>query len=263
MLGVAFIFVERRAAEPIIPLRLFRNDIFNVSVILSFLSGVAMFASILYIPLYQQVVRGYSPTKSGLLMLPLVLGLLMAAMISGRLTTKFGRYKLFPIIGTLVLAFGLWLFSHLTLTTSEWTLGLWMFIVGAGLGMFMQIMTLAIQNSVDRSDLGTATSSATFFRSLGSSFGGAIFGTILISRLTHHLHEVLPGAADKININSIQSGANLHSLPPGVSHQVFEAFVRSFHDMFLLAIPFALLAFVAALFLRETPLRSTHEPVPE
>ena len=265
VLAGAFIWCERRASEPIIPMRLFRNDIFTVSVILSLLSGIAMFAALLYIPLYQQTVRGNSPTKSGLLMLPLILGLLVASITTGRLTSKLGKYRMFPIIGTLILSLGLWLFSHLTLTTSEWMIGLWMGIIGIGLGSFMSIMTLAIQNSVDRSELGTATASATFFRSLGSSFGGAIFGSILISRFTHHLTATLPrgAGASQINISNIQSGAGLSHLPPAISHTVLEAFARSFHDMFLLAIPFALLAFVAALFLRETPLRSSHEPVLE
>jgi len=263
-LGVAFVIREKYAAEPIIPMKLFKNDIFTVSVILSFLAGIAMFASILYIPLYQQIVRGFSPTKSGLLMLPLVLGLLTASIISGRLISKFGRYKIFPIFGTLMLALGLWMFSHLALNTSEWVLGAWMVVIGAGLGSFMQVMTLAIQNSVDRSQLGTATSSATFFRSLGSSFGAAIFGTVLTSRLAIHLAQAFPhasSAASSLNLSSIQSGAALSHLPPEASYKVMQAFVTSFHDMFLLAIPFALLAFVAALFLRETPLSSTHEPV--
>jgi EmrB/QacA subfamily drug resistance transporter len=260
ILAFGFVLAEHRAAEPIIPLRLFKNDIFSVSVLLSLLAGVAMFASILYIPLYQQIVRGNSPTKSGLLMLPLVVGLMMASIITGRLISKWGHYKIFPIFGTLTMALGLWLFSHLTLTTSEFVLSAWMFVIGVGLGSFMQIMTLAIQNAVDRRELGTATSSATFFRSLGSSFGGAIFGAILTSRLTKHLGETLPqGTGSHLNVKAIQSGSNLHNLPPGVSHDVLEAFVRSFHDMFLLAIPVALLAFVVALFLRETPLRSTQE----
>jgi EmrB/QacA subfamily drug resistance transporter len=261
-----FILQERRAAEPIIPLHLFRNDIFRVSTILSFLSGIAMFAAILYIPLYQQAVRGHSPTQSGLLMLPLVIGLLGASIVSGRLTSKLGRYKLFPIIGTGILAFGLWLFSHITLTTSEWLIGAWMVIVGIGLGSFMQIMTLAVQNAVDRRELGTATSVATFFRSLGGSFGGAIFGTVLINRLATHLSELLPQgskAASSINIGSIQSGVSSNSnLSPQVAHAVLEAFARSFHDMFLLAIPFALLAFVVAFFLREAPLSNTREAEP-
>jgi EmrB/QacA subfamily drug resistance transporter len=265
LLALVFGLWEKRAAEPIIPPRLFRNSIFTVSVILSLLSGVAMFASILYIPEYQQVVRGFSPTKSGLMTLPLVMGLLVTSIISGRLITRWGRYRAFPIIGTLVLSFGLWLFSHITLTTSEWVIGLWMAIVGAGLGMFMQVMTLAIQNSVERSELGTATSTATFFRSLGSSFGGALFGAILTSRLAHHLSQSLPGqAANSAFSRNVQSGGiNIHQLPPTVSADILQAFAHSFHDMFLLAIPFALLAFVAALFLKEVPLRGSHKPALE
>jgi EmrB/QacA subfamily drug resistance transporter len=259
VLAGLFIAQEKRHPEPIIPLKLFKNDIFTVSILLSVLSGLAMFASILYIPEFLQIVRGESPTKSGLLMLPLVVGLLGASITTGRLITKFGRYKMFPLVGTLVLALGLWLFSHLTITTPLWLLSVWMLIIGAGLGSFMQVMTLAVQNSADPRDLGVATASTTFFRSLGSSFGGAIFGAILINRLTVHLHELLPssGNASSINVSDVQTGAaNIHNLPPDVSHAVLEAFVRSFHDMFLLAVPIALLAFVAALFLRETPLRS-------
>jgi EmrB/QacA subfamily drug resistance transporter len=260
VLALGFVFYEKRAAEPIIPMRLFKNDIFNVSVILSLLSGIAMFAAILYIPLYQQIVRGYSPTKSGLLMLPLVLGLLSASIFVGRLTSKLGKYRIFPIIGTLITSLGLWLFSHLTLTTSEWVLGIWMLVLGIGLGSFMQIMTLAIQNSVDRSEMGTATSSATFFRSLGSSFGGAIFGSVLISRLGFHLQaSIPPGSSAHIDPSAIQKGANIQNLPPEIAEKILNAFVLSFHDMFLLTIPFALLAFVVSLFLRETPLRSTHQ----
>lgn len=264
--ALAFAYWETRASEPIIPPRLFRNSIFTVSVILSLLSGIAMFAAILYIPEYQQIVRGYSPTESGLLMLPLVMGLLVAMIVSGRLTTKWGRYRAFPLIGTLVLAFGLWLFSHVSLSTTQLELGAWMVVVGVGLGTFMQVMTLAIQNSVERSELGTATSSATFFRSLGSSFGGALFGAILTSRLAHHLSQSLPKhtGGSSLNVNGILTGgSSIHSLPPAVSHDVLLAFTRSFHDMFLLTIPFALLSFVVALFLKEVPLRSTHKPTLE
>lgn len=265
LLTLIYLSWEKRAAEPILPMRLFKNDIFTVSVVLSLLVGVAMFASILYIPEYQQVVRGYSPTKSGLLMLPLVVGLFSASIISGRLMSKFGRYRIFPLVGTLVLAFGLWLFSHLGLTTSEWVLGAWMLVIGIGMGSFMQVMILAIQNSVDRRELGTATAAATFFRSLGASFGGAIFGTILINRLNLHLAELLPAqAVGKVSVGAIQTTgtAGIQNLPPALSHDVLLAFIRSFHDMFLLAVPIALLAFVAAIFLRETPLRTSHNTEP-
>jgi predicted MFS family arabinose efflux permease len=250
---------ENRAKEPIIPLRLFKNDIFTVSVILSLLSGIVMFASILYIPVYQQTVRGYSPTKSGLLMLPLVLGLLGASIISGRLISKLGKYKFLPLFGTLVVAFGLWLLSHLTLTTSEWVLASWLLVLGIGMGSFLQVMTLATQNAVDRSQLGTATSTATFSRSLGASLGGAIFGSILINRLIFHLSQAGSGSAIHISSNSIQQATAIHKLPPAEANKILQAFVSSFHDLFLLAIPVALAAFLVALFLRETPLRTSQE----
>lgn len=253
-----FIVQERRAVEPIIPMGLFKNDIFVTSVLLSILSGIAMFASILYIPQYQQIVRGNTPTESGLLMLPLVLGLLTASMVSGRLITKTGRYKLMPIIGTLLLTLGLWLFSHITLTTSHVVLSIWMLVIGAGLGLFMQVATLAVQNSTQRKDLGTATSTVTFFRSIGSSLGGAVFGTILTSRLAHHINEALPGAGD---IAKSAASSGVANLPPEAKQVVLQSYVSSFHDMFLLAIPFAVAAFIVSLFLRETPLRdSHHEP---
>lgn len=260
--GAAFALWERRAVEPLIPMSLFKNDIFAVSVLLSILTGIAMFASILYIPQYQQIVRGYSPTKSGLMMIPLVLGMLTASITSGRLITKTGRYKPFPIFGTLMIALGMWLFSHVTISTSELDLGIWMAIIGLGLGSFMQVATLAVQNSVQRSQMGTATSSTTFFRSIGSSLGGAIFGTILISRLTHHLSEVLPSyATQQVSSSNILANgtSQLQHLPPVIRQDILEAFVRSFHDMFLIGIPFALAAFLVALFLREAPLRSSVE----
>jgi len=266
LFGVGFVFWERRASEPIIPMYLFKSDIFRVSVLLSILAGISMFAAILYIPQYQQVVRGYSPTKSGLFTLPLVFGLLVASIISGRLISKFGRYKPFPIFGTMMLVLGMWLFSHVTLTTSAFALSTWMFVIGMGLGSFMQVATLAVQNSVDRSHLGTATSSTTFFRTIGSSLGGAIFGTILISRLTHHLHQVLPAAsASPAAIAKITATgtSQLQHLSPVVQHQILQSFVRSFHDMFLIGIPFALAAFVVALFLREAPLRDSTRDIAE
>ncbi|MDB5181354.1 MAG: Multidrug resistance protein [Candidatus Saccharibacteria bacterium] len=257
--GALFIRRERVAKEPIIPLGLFRNDIFSVSVLLSVLSGMAMFAAILYIPQYQQVVRGNTPTESGLLMLPLIVGMLSASITSGKLTTKTGHYKTFPIIGTMVLTIGIWLFSHLSLTTSHIWLSLWMFTIGAGLGMFMQIPTLAVQNSTKRELLGTATSTVVFFRSIGTSLGGAIFGNILISRLTHYLSQSFPGGGN-LSSNAISSGVS--NLPPEAKQVVLAAYVHSFRDMFLLAIPIALAAFMVSLFLREAPLRdTTHEVV--
>ncbi len=258
--GALFIWRERYAAEPIIPLKLFKNDIFNVSVLLSVLSGIAMFASILYIPQYQQIVRGNSPTESGLLMLPLIIGVFIASIVSGRLITKTGKYKIYPIIGTLLLAIGLWLFSHLGLDTGHVTLSVWMLVIGLGLGMFIQIPTLAVQNATPRSDLGSATSTVSFFRSVGGSLGGAVFGTILISRLTHYLEQSFPGAAS-ITHNAATSG--IANLPAEYKQAVLSGYISAFHDMFLYAIPFALAAFAVALFLRETPLSNSSKEVDE
>ncbi len=265
--AILFTLWEQRQppAEAMLPTHLFKNSIFTVSALLSLLAGVALFASILFIPEYQQIVRGYSAVKSGLLLLPLVFAMLAALIMSGRLITKTGRYRLFPIIGTLVTALGIWLFSNLTLHTSQVTLSLWMIVVGIGIGSFMQVMTLAVQNAVPRSELGVATGSATFFRSIGSSLGGAVFGAILTSRLTIHLKQLLPNFKDSHNLaSSVVSGVaptTLQKLPSSISHDIYKAFVLSFHDMFLLAIPVMLLSFMIALFLKETPLRNTtHDP---
>ena len=265
IMTIVFAVWERNAEEAIIPTHLFKNYIFRISIILSLLAGMAMFAAILFIPEYQQIVRGYSPIKSGLMLLPLVVGMISMLITTGRLISKTGRYKIFPIIGTLTAAFGLWLFSHINLQTSALQLAIWMFVLGAGIGSFMQVMTLAVQNAVPREELGVATASATFFRSMGSALGGAIFGAILTNRLSFHLNRLLPhsvSTSSRLNhmASSIQTGATtkiINQLPPAISKDIYTAFVLSFHDMFLFAIPVLLLAFVAALFLREAPLRTT------
>lgn len=259
--GILFVLQERRAKEPIIPLRLFRNSIFTVSSMLSMVSGVTMFAAILYLPVYQQLVRGYSATKSGLLLTPLVLGLFTGNIVSGRLVSKYGRYRFFPIFGTITIGFGLWLFSHIAIDTSQLVLSAWMLVLGLGIGSFMQIMTLAVQNSVERKDMGTATSVVTFFRSMGSSFGAAIFGAILTSRLAHYLAQTLPGnVASSVDLNSLQGGGSkLAAIPPEVLHNVLLAFTHAFRDLFFWAIPFAIIGLLLALFLREQPLHDTHE----
>ena len=269
--GILFILWERHVpnAEAMLPTHLFKNSIFTVSIILSLLSGIALFASILFIPEYQQIVRGYSATKSGLMLLPLVLGMLVALIAGGRLITKWGHYRIFPIVGTLITAFGIWLFSHLSLTTSSLELSAWMLVVGVGIGSFFQVMTLAVQNSVPREELGVATGTATFFRSMGSSLGGAVFGAILINRLSSHLKQTLPsvhGISSSQLSSSVVSGVPpsfLSKLPPAVTQDIFKAFVLSFHDLFLYAIPVLLVAFVAALFLKEVPLRTSHSAPPE
>jgi EmrB/QacA subfamily drug resistance transporter len=262
--GVLFVWREHRSPEPMMPMKLFKSDIFSVSTLLSFASGLAMFATIIYIPMYQQVVRGWSPTKSGLLMLPMVLGMMTASLSSGRLITRWGRYRIFPIVGTLLLMVGLWLFSHVGLATNYVILSVWMVILGLGLGQLFQVPTLAVQNSVERKNMGTATSTVAFARSIGGALGGAIFGTILTSRLLHHLKDLLPSQA----INKVSSGLGggvhqLAQLPDLLRHDVLTAYVQAFHDMFLIGIPFVFAAFIIALFLRETPLRNTTKDMAE
>ncbi len=258
LLAALFAFWETRAAEPIMPPRLLRSDIFRVASLLSLLSGGVMFGVMVFIPEYQQIVRGHSATESGLLMLPLVGGMLVSMITSGRLISKLGRYRAFPIAGTAVTALGIWLFSRITLTTSEPVLAAWMVVLGLGIGMYMQVMTLAVQNSVAREDMGTATSVVTFARSMGASFGTAIFGAILTARLTHHLASLLPARGAHMNLSGLQQNtAGLRNLPPAIVHDVLQAFALAFRDVFLWAVPFAVLTFCVSLLLRETPLRTS------
>lgn len=255
--SVAFVITERRVPEPIIPLKLFKNDITSVSTLLSFLTGLALFAAVLYIPMYLQIVRGYSPTEAGLLMLPMVVGMFIASMGSGLLITKLGKYKPYPIIGSLLLIIGLYLFSHLGVDTSYLLLSVWMLIIGLGLGQLFQVPTLAVQNSVNPKHMGTATSTISFFRSIGSALGGAIFGSILIGRLTAHLTETFPGQiGQKLAEGSSAGFEQIAHLPPDILPSFMSAYVSSFRDMFLIGIPFAGAALIVALFLRETPLKN-------
>jgi MFS family permease len=262
--ALLFVWREARAREPILPLRLFRNEVFSVSVLLSLLVGVVMFGAIIFLPEYQQLVRGDSATKSGLMLLPLVMGVVCGSMGSGRLITKLGRYRRFPIIGTVLLIISFWLFSHLAIDTNRVILGAWMVVLGLGVGMVMPVLTLAVQNGVDRRDLGTATSSVTFFRSIGASLGTAFFGAILTNRLTYHLQQDLPHTvASKVASGLSHSTAGLESLPANQVHLILTAFAQSFADVFLIGVPFAIAAFVVTLFLKESPLSDTTRAIAE
>lgn len=253
---VLFIWREKLAKEPIISLDLFKNDIFRVSTVLALLIGMVMFGALIFLPEYQQIVRGDTATKSGLMLLPLVAGLMVASITSGRLISKFGKYRPFPIVGTAIISFSFWLFSHIAIDTSRVTLGVWMALLGMGIGLVMPVLTLAVQNAVERKDMGTATSTVTFARSIGSSLGAAIFGAIIASRLTHHLLENLPAEQGQhVAAGLKNSVAGLKELPPDTVHAALVAFSNSFHDVFLFGIPFAVAAFVTTLFLREVPLK--------
>lgn len=256
------VWQERRAAEPIMPPRLFANHTFVITSLAGFAVGVAMFGAIIFLPQYLQIVKGESPTASGLLTLPLMVGLLATSIGSGRLITRTGRYKIFPVVGLLVAAVGLALMSRLSVDTSLWSAGVFMFITGAGIGMVMQVLVLAAQNAVPHADLGVATSGATFFRSLGGAMGVAVFGALL----THRLRDTIPAqlnaagvSADQMPARSATQGSpdQIAALPDPIHLAVTTGFADALQTTFLAAVPFAILGFVILLFLRETPLRQT------
>lgn len=258
-----FIWRQQYAAEPIIPLGLFRNKVFRVTALLSLVIGIVMFGALIFLPQYQQIVRGDSATKSGLMLLPLVGGLMTASITSGRIISKIGRYRIFPIIGTTFITIAFWLFSHITATTPRWELGVWMAILGLGIGQVMPVLTLAVQNAVERKDLGTGTSSVVFFRTIGSALGAAVFGAILSNRLVAHITHTIPGQAGIQAAKALKgSAASVKNLSPAAQQHVLNAFAASFHDVFLIGIPFAIIGLITALFLKDTPLASntTHEP---
>jgi EmrB/QacA subfamily drug resistance transporter len=257
VLSVTFVWWESRAAEPILPLRLFRNRIFSVSSGIGFAIGFAMFGAIVFLPLYLQIVRGVSPTQSGLELLPLMAGLFTASVGSGRRITTTGRYKRFPIIGTAVTAVGLGLLSTLGSDTPYWRTALFMLTLGAGIGLVMQVMVLAMQNSVDPRDMGVATSSATFFRSMGGTFGTAIFGTVLANRLASELAQRLPaGALHGVNPSQLTGSPQvIEALPAAVRGPVISSFVSALSTVFESAVPVVLLAFALTWFLQEIKLR--------
>jgi EmrB/QacA subfamily drug resistance transporter len=254
-----FIAIEHRAAEPLIPLRLFRNGIFNTSSLMAFLVGMAMFGALVYLPLFFQAVHEVSATQSGLWLLPLMGGLLAASIVSGRLISKLGRYRAFPIAGTVLIAVGMWLLSRIGVSTSYVFIATGMAVLGVGLGLVMPVLVLAVQNAVPASDLGTATSASTFFRSIGGVFGVAIFGAIFANRLGFWLPRDLPASAHlsaRAASKLLRSTpAQLEKLPPAIHTGLIDAFASSLHTVFLWAVPFGIAAFLVSLLLREVPLR--------
>lgn len=265
--AIAFVYVELRAAEPIIPMRLLRNDIFTISNAFGFISGLAMFGGIIFLPLYFQGTLGFSPTRSGLAMLPMVVGIFSFSITTGLLITKTGRYKIFPIAGSVLIAIGLFMLSRLHVDTPYWYIAISAFIFGAGLGFTMQPMMVAVQNSVSFRDMGAATSSVTFTRSLGSAIGTAIFGAILNSRLTTHLQEgfaALGGNGPQMTApteatNNIQAMQQLDEPVKGI---VLGAYTDAITDLFIVAIPIVAVGLIIAFFLREIPLQTGGPPTP-
>jgi EmrB/QacA subfamily drug resistance transporter len=263
VLLTAFVLVERRAVEPILPLHLFRNRVFAATSAIGFIVGFSMFGAITYLPTYLQIVRRASPTGSGLELLPLMGGLLVTSIGSGILISRWGRYKIFPIVGTAIMTVGLYLFSRLGLDTSTLTISFFMVVLGLGLGCVMQVLVIVVQNSVPHSELGVATSGATFFRSIGGSFGTAIFGAIFANVLAGNLAHYLAGVRLPSGFvgTAGASPAALAKLPPAVHTGYIQAVNASLHPVFLWAVPFAILAFAVTWLVREVPLRRTvHAP---
>ncbi|MEJ7741484.1 MAG: MDR family MFS transporter [Nocardioidaceae bacterium] len=268
LLAGLFVAVESRAREPIIPLELFGIPAFSLCNIYAFVTGFAMFGTLVFMPVYLQVVAGMSPTRSGLAMLPMVVGIFSTSISSGIAMTRTGRYKVFPIAGACTIAVALFLLSRLGADSPYWYAALSMYLFGAGLGMTMQIIVTIVQNSVDRRHMGAGTSSVAFFRSMGGTFGAAVFGAIVSSRLVTHLADRLAdagigssfgaGSVDELT-NNVQT---IQRLPEPEHTLVLGAFADSLREAFLWSIPVVLVALAVSFFIREVPLKARESAEP-
>jgi EmrB/QacA subfamily drug resistance transporter len=258
VLLVAFVLVEQRVPEPVLPPRLFRNRVFTVTSGIGLIVGFALFGSVTYLPLFLQVVNGASPTGSGLQILPLMGGLLITSIGSGQLITRTGKYKPFPIAGTGVMVLGLLLLSGMSASTDRLQASAYMFVLGLGLGMVMQVLVLAVQNAVDYKDLGVATSGATLFRSIGGSVGTAILGSIFATRLKTELTLSLPSGASRLLTGAGRADpATLKRLPPAVHVAYVHAFASALDTVFTVAAVVVAFAFALSWVLEQLPLRDS------
>lgn len=268
ILTFIFLWQEQRAAEPILPLRLFRNHTFSLTSALAFIIGAGMLGAIVMLPLYLQVVKGNSATEAGIKLIPLMLGIVSMSIFSGKKISSTGKYKIFPIIGVGIITFGLILMSTLNENTSFGTLSIYSILIGAGLGLSMQTIVIALQNSVDFQDMGIATSSNTFFRSLGGTFGTAIFGTILSNRVAYYLQENFATLSqtnskavegfDSTKLDVLTTNTSMIiTLPPAIRDTVLHSFTQTFQVVFFAAAPVTFIGFILAFFLKEKPLQSS------
>jgi EmrB/QacA subfamily drug resistance transporter len=259
--AVLFLVAERFAPEPLIPLRLFKDAVFNVTALVGLVIGVALFGAASYLPTFLQMVDGASATESGLLMLPMMGGIVGASIISGQLISHTGRYKIYPLLGSALATLGMWLLSRLEVDTSRLQYSIWMAVLGAGIGMVMPVLVLAVQNSVRPADLGTATSANNYFRQIGGSVGAAIFGTLFADRLTHALRDRIParagaGLPDPESITP----QLVHTLPPALRDGYIQAYADAMPRIFLYLVPVLALGLLIAFFLKEKPLVSHNAP---
>lgn len=260
LLALAFVSVEKKAVEPVLPLKLFRIRTFTLSAVISFIVGFAMFGAMTYLPTFLQVVQGVTPTMSGVHMLPMVAGMLLSTTASGQIVSRTGRWKVFPVAGTAVTTLGLLLLHQLNENSPTLEMSAYFFVFGLGLGLVMQVLVLIVQNAVSYEDLGVATSGATFFRSIGASFGVAIFGTIFTNRLGDKLTDALAGQQlpPGVSVGALEADPRgIARLPADLRPSALHAYASSITDVFLYAAPVALVAFVLAWFLKEDPLRGS------
>jgi EmrB/QacA subfamily drug resistance transporter len=261
---ILFLLAERRAVEPVIPLPLFANKVFAAASAIGFVVGFAMFGALTFLPLFFQDVKGISPIQSGVRLFPMMGGLLVASIGSGQVVSRWGRYKVFPVIGTALMTLGLYLMSHIGVTTGAWVTAAYMAVFGLGLGFILQVLTVAVQNAVQYEELGTATSGVTFFRMIGGSFGtavfGAIFANLVVTNVLHALH--LTKAPNGFSLNADNPNA-IHKLPAAVQAGVVHGIAHTIQTMFLIGVPIAFVAFLLSWTLPEIELRKsirTSEP---
>jgi EmrB/QacA subfamily drug resistance transporter len=254
---LGFVLAEQRAAEPVLPLHLFRNAVFSLSSAIGFVVVFALYGATTYLPLFLQVAGGASPTSSGLRLLPMILGLLLTSITSGQLISRWGRYKAFPIAGTAVMTLGMFLLSRMNEHTSVLVESLSMAVLGLGVGLVTQVLVMAVQNAVDYSNLGAATSGVIFFRSIGGAFGTAIFGAIFSNQLASHLASLASRLSSGINLSSAESVAAIQHLPTALRAEVVHAYAQSLSTVFLVTVPMVALAFLLSWLLPEVRLRTT------
>ncbi|MGH2892081.1 MAG: MFS transporter, partial [Solirubrobacteraceae bacterium] len=255
---VTFVLIERNAAEPVLPPRLFRDSVFSVTSAIGLVVGFALFGSVTYLPLFLQVVLGASPTGSGLQILPLMAGLLITSIASGQFISRSGRYKPFPIAGTAIMVVGLFLLSTMDPRTTRATASGFMFVLGLGLGLTMQVLVLAVQNAVDYKDLGVATSGATLFRSIGGSVGTAVLGSIFSNRLAAELASSLPHTTGgSLGTGASLNPAALQRLPVPIHDAYLTAFTNALSTVFIVAACVAAVAFLLSWALEQRALRET------
>ncbi len=258
LLGL-FLRQERRAAEPILPLRLFSSDIFAISAVLSFFVGAAMFGALVFLPLFLQAVTGATATNSGLLMFPLMAGLMATSVLSGRVISRTGYYRSWPILGMGLSTVGMILLSRMNAETSRILSSIFMVILGMGIGMVMQVLILAVQNAVPQGDLGVATSAVNFFQQVGATLGVSVFGAIFAARMHVEVGRLLPGRTSGVlNPERLAtSPAQIRALPAGVRGPLIEALSRSIHTVFIWCVPVMVIGFGLSWLIRQIPLRAT------